>query len=395
MCKEKRVLFLKILIFTLGTGLLGIALAGLARPAAAASVPAIHPPTTQTVLAINQAVDNATCLACHSQPGMTRSLPSGEILSLTIDQSHFSTSVHKGLNCTDCHKNISGFPHPSLTSQTLRDFSMQMYTTCQQCHATQYNLTLDSVHQKALAAGNNNAAICTDCHNPHTQTQITDPATGKILPQARVLIPQVCARCHSAIYGQYKSSVHGSALIGSGNPDVPTCIDCHGVHNIGDPTTTAFRLNSPQLCAKCHTNAAIMNKYGISTQVLNTYVADFHGTTVTLFNKISPDQATNKPVCFDCHGVHNIMRVDDPVYGLAMKQNLLAVCQRCHPNATTNFPNAWMSHYIPSPSHDALVYYVNLFYRFFIPTVIGGMLVFVLSDIVRRLLERRKGAKHV
>jgi hypothetical protein len=39
---------------------------------------------------------------------------------------------------------------------------------------------------------------------------------------------------------------------------------------------------------------------------------------VTLFEKTSPDQATNKPVCFDCHGVHNIQGVDDPQYGLAM-----------------------------------------------------------------------------
>jgi len=395
MWKNKKTLSLKILVFALGIGLLGIALAGLARPAAAAST---FPPKqliTPPALTANQAVDNATCLSCHSQPGMTTTMPDGEILSLTIDQNHFSASVHQGLHCTDCHKNITGFPHPALTVQSLRDFSMQMYTTCQQCHSTQYNQTLDSVHQKALAAGNTNAAICTDCHNPHTQTQLTDPTTGKILPAARVLIPQMCARCHSAIYDQYKNSVHGSALIGSGNPDVPTCIDCHGVHNIQDPTTVAFRLNSPLLCSKCHTDASIMDKYGISTQVLNTYVSDLHGTTVTLFEKISPDQATNKPVCFDCHGVHNIMRVDDPVYGLAMKQNLLKVCQRCHPDATANFPDAWMSHYIPSPSHDALVYYVNLFYKIFIPTVIGGMLVYVLSDIVRRLLERRKGAKQV
>jgi nitrate/TMAO reductase-like tetraheme cytochrome c subunit len=393
MWKNKKYMSLKILAIALGIGLLGIALSGLVRPAEAAVA---FPPgqvIKRPALTAHQTVDNSTCLSCHSQPGMTTTLPNGEILSLTIDQSHFSTSVHQGLHCTDCHSNISAFPHPKLTAQSLRDFSMQMYTTCQQCHATQYNLTLDSVHQKALAAGNTNAAICTDCHNPHTQTQLTDPVTGKILPAARVLIPQVCARCHSAIYDQYKNSVHGSALIGSGNPDVPTCIDCHGVHNIQDPTTAAFRLNSPLLCSKCHTDASIMDKYGISTQVLNTYVADFHGTTVTLFEKISPDQATNKPVCFDCHGVHNIMRVDDPVYGLAMKQNLLKVCQRCHPNATANFPDAWMSHYIPSPSHDALVYYVNLFYKIFIPTVIGGMLIYVLSDIVRRLLERRKGAK--
>ena len=391
MRKYKRSLFLKILVFALGIGLLALALAGMARPASAAAMP----PSSQPVSAFSPAADNAACLSCHSQPGLTKTLPSGEVLSLTIDQSHFSASVHQGLNCTDCHKDITGFPHPALRAQNLRSVSLQFYTVCQQCHATQYNQTLESVHQKALVGGNLNAAICTDCHNPHSQTQIKDPKTGALLPGARLLIPQVCARCHSAIYDQYKQSVHGAALTQADNTDVPTCIDCHGVHNIEDPTSTAFRISSPLLCAKCHTNASIMNKYGISTQVLNTYVADFHGTTVTLFEKISPNQATNKPVCFDCHGVHEIKRVDDPVYGLAMKQNLLKACQRCHPDATTNFPAAWMSHYIPSPTHDALVYYVNLFYKIFIPAVIGGMLVYVISDIARRLLERRKGVKHV
>jgi hypothetical protein len=379
-----------ILVLALGIGLAAIALAGLTRSAAAAKPPAEQPVSNGSL-----AADNATCLSCHGQAGLTKKLPSGEVLSLTVDQDHFSSSVHKGLNCTDCHQNITSSPHAAMNVKSLRDLTMQLYVVCQKCHAEQYSKTLDSVHQKALTNGNINAAVCTDCHNPHTQAQITDQATGKILPDAHVWIPTVCARCHSAIYDQYKSSVHGSALIGNGNPDVPTCIDCHGVHNIPNPTTSTFRVNSPLLCSKCHTDASIMNKYGISTRVLNTYVADFHGTTVTLFEKTSPDQVTNKPVCFDCHGVHNIKKVDDPVYGLAMKQNLLSACQRCHPNATANFPDAWMSHYIPSPTHDSLVYYVNLFYKFFIPTVIGGMLVFVISDIVRRILESRKGARHV
>ena len=137
-----------------------------------------------------------------------------------------------------------------------------------------------------------------------------------------------------------------------------------------------------------------MSQYGISTNVLNTYVADFHGTTVTLFEKISPEQPTNKPVCFDCHGIHSIKKVDDPVYGLEMKDNLLIACQRCHPNATANFPDAWMSHYIPSPDKYPIVYYVNLFYKFFIPAVLGGMGIFVISDMARRLIELIKGAKH-
>lgn len=124
-----------------------------------------------------------------------------------------------------------------------------------------------------------------------------------------------------------------------------------------------------------------MDKYGISTDVLNTYVSDFHGTTVTLFEKQSPDAQTNKPVCYDCHSVHDISRVDDPQTGIDMQQNLLVRCQVCHPDATSNFPTAWMSHYIPSPNHFAAVYYVNLFYKIFIPLVLGFMVVLVGMDV--------------
>jgi len=362
--------------------LVGLA-AFLVRPAAASGAP-VEP----------LQVDNTTCLYCHGKVGLSHPMPNGESLSLTIDPGHFNESAHSSKACTDCHTDITAFPHPELKAESLREVSLQYYTTCRQCHQEQYDKTLDSVHQKALAGGNTNAAICTDCHNPHTQTPLTDAATGELLPEARVHIPQTCARCHNAIYEQYKASIHGSALIGEGNLDVPTCIDCHGVHNIQNPTTASFRVYSPLLCSKCHTDKAIMEKYGIPTQVLNTYVADFHGTTVTLFEKNSPDQVTNKPVCFDCHGVHSIQRVDDPKYGLTMKENLLAACRRCHPDADANFPSAWMSHYIPSATKYPIVYYVNLFYWIFIPTVIGGMIIYVLSDIARRLIERRKGVRH-
>jgi hypothetical protein len=210
------------------------------------------------------------------------------------------------------------------------------------------------------------------------------------LPEARTAIPQTCAKCHSAIYEEYLTSVHGSALTNENNPDVPTCVDCHGVHSIEDPTTARFRLASPQICAKCHTDPARMSKYGISTDVLNTYVADFHGTTVAIFEKQSPDAETNKPVCYDCHGVHNIARVDDPHKGLEVKENLLATCQKCHPTADVNFPTAWLSHYIPSPDKYPLVFYVNLFYKFLIPTVVGGMALLVFMDASRKTINLRK-----
>jgi len=336
-----------------------------------------------------------TCLACHQQAGMTVQI-GGQPLPLTIDAGVFSASVHgtEAIACVDCHTNITGFPHPAVTASSPRDFSLELYPVCQQCHTEQYEKVLDSVHQRALAAGNTNAAVCTDCHNPHTQARLTNKDTGKLLLGARLVIPQTCAKCHNAIYETYKGSVHGAALTQEGNQYVPTCIDCHGVHTIGDPTSNTFRNSTPYLCANCHTNETLMKQYGISTNVLSTYVSDFHGTTVKMFEENYPDQPTNKPVCTDCHGVHDILKVDHPDAGIAFKRNLLVKCQQCHPDATAEtFTDSWMSHYEPSPDVFPLVYYVNLFYKFFIPAVLGGMILFVLTDVYRRFALRRAHAK--
>ena len=342
-----------------------------------------------------QDIDNGACLACHGEAGLHTSLPSGEVLSLYVSSDVFQDSVHgqQGLQCVDCHTAVGLFPHPPLEPATRREFSLQLYRVCRDCHADQYALTQDSVHERARTAGRSEAAVCTDCHGSHDIQRMTDAATGDLLAEARLRIPQTCARCHSTIFDKYLTSVHGSALIGEGNPDVPTCIDCHGVHNIRNPLTAAFRLASPSMCARCHTDPERMDKYGISTRVLQTYVADFHGTTVTLFEKLSPDAETNKPVCFDCHGVHDISRTDDPQKGLQIRENLLARCQRCHPDATSNFPDAWLSHYIPSPDKTPLVYAVDIFYKLFIPATLGGMAVLVALDAswqVRRRLKSRR-----
>jgi hypothetical protein len=328
-------------------------------------------------------LQNDTCLTCHAAPGQTTTLASGEPLYISVDPASFAQSVHgqQGLACVDCHPGNTQIPHPPVTAQTRREYILEKYTACAQCHADKYQATLDSVHEKALAGGNQQAAVCTDCHGAHDVQAISR--------EPRTAIPQTCERCHSAIYNAYRESVHGAALIGEGNPDVPTCIDCHGVHNVQGPSTGPFRLFSPTICARCHADPKLMAKYGLSTDILNTYVADFHGTTVLLFEKTAPDQETNKPVCIDCHGVHDIRPVNDP-NSTVIKQNLLATCRRCHPDATANFPAAWLGHYRPDPRHAPLVYFVNLFYRILIPVVIGGMLLFVATDVVRRIINRRR-----
>lgn len=378
--RNKYLLFIPLFIIVI------IILMRVSTPATAAIVQQQATPTPNP----NLSIGNDTCLECHGKSGLTMKLANGDVLDLYVNPQNYDSSIHgkDGYACVQCHTTVGNYPHPPFSAADRRDASIKLYPACFRCHSGEYERSQDSVHATAMAAGIREAAICTDCHTAHMVRQLNDPQTHQPLPGTRTWIPQVCAQCHNAIYQEYLSSVHGSALIGEGNPDVPTCVDCHGVHNISNPLTNAFRLNSPQLCAKCHTDPKIMAKYGISTNVLSTYVADFHGTTVNIFEKESPDAPTNKPVCFDCHGVHNIVRVDDPKRGLDIEQNLLVRCKVCHPNATTNFPTAWLSHYIPSPKQNSLVYYVGIFYKLLIPTVLGGMALLVVMDFSRRTFNR-------
>lgn len=325
------------------------------------------------------------CLDCHTVPDQIMPLPSGESLYLTIDADGYAASAHgsKGYTCVQCHTDIAAYPHAPLDAQNLRQVAAELSQSCKLCHSGQFDRQLDSMHQQVREEGNEEGAVCSDCHNPH----YTQPPAE---PRSKII--STCGRCHSRIAEEYRQSVHGRALLATENPDVSTCIDCHGVHNIPDPRTAQFLLKSPEICAECHSDPDRMARYGVNTDVVNTYVADFHGTTVTLFEQQSPDQLPNKPLCIDCHGVHNIKIVTD-LESSVIKRNLLTTCQRCHPGATENFPDAWLSHYQPSPEHNALVYYVNLFYQVFVPTVLGGMALFVAADAGRRIAGRLRGGR--
>lgn len=333
--------------------------------------------------ALNPAAqDDSSCVSCHRTRGLIAQFASSEKLPLTVNASQLKASVHGGQTCYACHPGVSKFPHPKNAARDYREFQVDNSKQCETCHADQAKQELDSNHARALAAGNRNAAICTDCHGSHSVSKAASP---------RYKISTRCGRCHGAIYAQYISSAHGRALLEVDNPDVPVCTDCHEAHKQADPTTQSFRLNSPKLCARCHANAKLMRKYNITADVFNTYVADFHGLTVTLFDKKHPGQKINTAVCTDCHGIHDIQKVTD-ANSSVIKQNLLNTCRKCHPEATLNFPDSWVGHFPPTRDRYPLVYWVNVFYRYLIPITIGGMIVFVLIDAGGRIIRRfRKG----
>ncbi|MCK4720961.1 cytochrome c3 family protein [bacterium] len=327
--------------------------------------------------------DNDSCFACHSNPNLEMEFPSGEVISLYVNKDAYDQSVHgqQGFACTLCHAGTTGYPHEERGELNYRDYSISHYTFCTTCHTDQIKEINKNVHMMALAEGNPAVAVCTDCHGNHYI---------EIATEALSFISRTCSKCHSEINELYENSIHGAALIGEGNPDVPTCTDCHGAHEIIGPSNYPFHLFSPQICANCHADREMMARYGINPNVFDTYVADFHGKTVSLFQDLAPDQETNKPVCIDCHGVHDMLSPEDS-NSQVMKANLLETCRKCHPEATTNFPDSWLGHYNPGPGQLRPVFYVKMIYWILIPILIGGSLVLAISDYVRQLINFKRG----
>lgn len=323
--------------------------------------------------------DIETCLSCHSETSMSVALPSGESRSLFVDRDEFKKSVHGGkLGCTDCHADITEIPHASKPFKTKREFTIAFYEACKRCHFANYSKTLDSVHYPAIARGDRSAPVCVDCHGAHNVSRPNQP---------RSHISQTCAACHVGVSNTYVKSVHGRALTEEKNADVPTCTDCHHSHNIAGPHAPGWRLKSPDLCANCHSKADMMKKYGLSTNVMQSYLADFHGMTASLQKKGTTEDARVTALCIDCHGVHDITKADAK-NSAVIKANLLKTCQNCHPGANSNFSGAWLSHYEPTFKNAPLIYAVKVSYWILIPFMIGGLVLQILLHLWRVVVNR-------
>jgi len=142
-----------------------------------------------------------------------------------------------------------------------------------------------------------------------------------------------CYACHAAIDVKQRTiatawtdSAHGQAGIG--------CADCHGGDPTSDEVTKAMspeagfigvpdRTQAVAICGTCHSNAAKMRPYGLSTDQYSKYQSSVHG------QKLLTDKDTRVAICVDCHGSHDVKKASDPtadVYPL----NVPKLCSSCH-----------------------------------------------------------------
>lgn len=156
---------------------------------------------------------------------------------------------------------------------------------------------------------------CTDCHQ----------AAGEI-PHPDKMGPAQCASCHEAEAKAYATSIHGVSSVTEGSK-AATCGSCHGSHEISpvkQADSPVFKLNLPQTCAKCHSNAGISDEYRMKNpQAAAQYMESIHGRALLKMGLIVA------PSCNDCHGVHNIVREVDKASPIH-HQNIARTCGKCH-----------------------------------------------------------------
>lgn len=320
------------------------------------------------------------CMKCHGRR-MHMTFRNNETISLAVEASNLESSVHSNLSCSDCHFGFSSNEHPERTFRTRRDFSIASSQTCRRCHFDKYSEILESIHFALLNQGNLGAPVCTDCHGSHS---IQRGRTEKLRSARR------CEKCHQPIFSTYAASIHGKALIDDNNQDVPICVDCHKAHQISSPLTLDYREHIPEMCGNCHATKEITGKYGLSTDVVKTYLSDFHGITLSFYRRqegkpVQPGRPV--AVCTDCHGTHNIHATTGRDI-TDIKANLAGVCRKCHPNAKKDFPDAWLYHYEPDVHKHPLLFIVGIAFKVFLILMVAGISLQIVLHLWRYASDR-------
>lgn len=234
----------------------------------------------------------------------------------------FETSQHaqEGVSCTDCHRGDGDTLDTDRAHRGgFRNLGDRQSSpkVCAECHSDlekmrPYNLPVDqyavyqtSQHGKAVERGDLDAAVCTDCHGVHDIRRVGDPESSTYSRN----IPSTCARCHAdpslmepsglsaSVVDEYRSTIHGQALLEEGNTAAPNCTTCHGVHGAAPP---AFG-DVDKICGACH------------DQTRQAFIEGPHREGMI---------AAGLPECASCHSNHAIKRFQPA--------DVIGLCGECH-----------------------------------------------------------------
>jgi cytochrome b subunit of formate dehydrogenase len=212
----------------------------------------------------------ATCVSCHGGPH--------ELLPAADPKSRVH-HANIAATCGTCHG--------------------QKFVMAASGHSAQPFLSYqESVHGRAVAAGSEKAAVCTDCHGAHEILAASDPKSSIF----KFNVPATCAKCHNSVQQEFAQSIHGQA-IARGNWQAPVCTDCHGIHSIKthlDPNSSVSAQNLALItCARCHEGVRLSQELGVPGSRASTYLQSYHGLASNLGSKIVANCAS----CHGVHNI--------------------------------------------------------------------------------------------
>lgn len=348
------------------------------------------------------------CLKCHKKPDVYKGVGDQRI-SMTVLKEDIQNSTHRDIPCVKCHSYIDPQRHRPCETAGRVD--------CSNCHAQIAEDYFESDHGQGYTQKTANSPYCTDCHGKHQVLSHLDERDKTY----RANIPKLCGDCHSKLSAaspedsernvlvDYSSSVHGRGLIKKGLLPTAVCTDCHNTHFILNNKATQSSIyfkNISATCATCHQGIykeyanSIHNIFSVEAEkklpncedchsahkikeihqdqfmtevthqcgschqdLSNTYTETMHGKAYTLgYLKAAR--------CSDCHGAHDIQKVDHPESHVGFNK-VVKTCQKCHPDANRRFTG-----YLTHATHHDKQKYPVLYFTFWAMT---SLLIVVFS----------------
>lgn len=343
------------------------------------------------------------CLVCHEKEDVFKTVGEEQV-SMTVHHEDIQNSVHRDIPCVKCHSDVDPQRH--------RPCETVGRTDCSNCHAQIAEDYFQSGHGQAYFQKDPNTPYCTDCHGKHSVLSHLDQRDKTY----RSKIPELCGNCHGkldhkasiktkqgTVLVDYSASVHGQGLIKKGLLPSAVCTDCHSTHfilNHDDERSTVNHKNLPATCATCHEGifedfvqsihspavsktseklpncedchsahkikqieqdqfmAEVTHQCGdCHKDLAETYTETIHGKAYTLgYLKAAK--------CSDCHGAHDIRKVDDPNSRVGFNREV-ETCKKCHPDANRRFTG-----YLTHATHHDKKKYPILYFTFWAMTIL-------------------------
>ncbi len=310
---------------------------------------------------------DAACFACHGKKPVAGSKAKQAPF---VDKAVFEASIHGGNGCTSCHADFDQATHPRTKLAPV---------DCASCHEKPAKTYAASTHGRARAAGKTGAPTCADCHGNH----------GILKPQAtsspvkREAMVATCGQCHPDVAEQVDASVHGQA-VKNGVLEAPICTDCHSDHAIESLSKATPIKVAQTVCGRCHASERMNAKFDLPNDRVTTFFDSYHGMSAR-------EGSTKAANCASCHGYHLVLPASDSRSTIS-KGNLVATCQKCHPEANDKFSLGTI-HQSKDPNADIGAkadHWVRKIYLPLIFLTIGGMVLHNLLLLRRKLIAHRK-----